>query len=217
MVSRSPMQTAMAHAFEHGMQVGACRRKPCRVGGLCWALYEILIWRAEREGARGAILGVAESYEHLLTVLATAIEPCARAVARLQTESRKQHKLEDRARLSAPVHAHALLCVEPPALVHALRLVQARLDRSRTALRDIIDSPQLRQSTLTKRSSLLLTAVYQHLAWGGLTYKEIFALVPDHSGPRGAKDRVRKRVYAKDARLPYAPPWRRRKRKNRAA
>ena len=47
---------------------------------------------------------------------------------------------------------------------------------------------------------MLLTAVWQHLDWGGLTYEEIYELVPSFGGVAKAKDVVRKRVATADAR-----------------
>jgi hypothetical protein len=61
-------------------------------------------------------------------------------------------------------------------------------------LRGLLVSRQLRQRADTKPADVLLTAVWQHLDWGGLTNAEIAQLVPDGNGTRGAADRVRKRV-----------------------
>jgi hypothetical protein len=62
-----------------------------------------------------------------------------------------------------------------------------------------LESTELGQPSDRKRSTLLLTAVYQHLRWGGFTYREIAKLVP-HSLRGQSYRRIVNRALGEDAR-----------------
>jgi hypothetical protein len=70
------------------------------------------------------------------------------------------------------------------------------------AVRNLFWSPELRQPAGNERSQLLLTATWQHLAWGGLSNPEILALLPPTTfgGRELMLDRIRKRLNEPNAR-----------------
>lgn len=80
----------------------------------------------------------------------------------------------------------------------------AELRSFEATTRSLVWSRQLQQPAGKTPSELLLTAIYQHLRWGGLKYDEIEALVLGKRW-KGADERVRARVKAANARslMPY--------------
>jgi hypothetical protein len=95
---------------------------------------------------------------------------------------------------------HDILCMRPGQLIVQMTALLLNLERFERELRGRVSSFELQQSGDKRAANLLLTAVYQHLHWGGLSYAEIATLVPDELGPLGAKERVRSRVRSDNAR-----------------
>lgn len=89
---------------------------------------------------------------------------------------------------------------EANALVARLASLRSGVDGLASGLRSNAWGAQHQQPSARKGSDLLLTAVWQHLDWGGLTYDEIFDLVPSAGTVTKAKDVVRKRVARPNAR-----------------
>lgn len=205
---RDPLMVAMAHVGRHGVgEVGHCEKQPCRAGGLCFALFELGTYQAERgDGPRGSLLRAAEESERLRVALASAAKPYARAVGALSRHARETHELEKNLK-HTPAHPHEEVCVTPPRLVAQVLLLLMGLNQSSVSLRAILDSTELRQpGTGDKPSQLLRRAVYQHLRWGGLSHREIATLIPDGMSEDGAAERVRRLVRQGDARSLYPGP-----------
>lgn len=193
----SPLQTARAHL--HGLGRSSCKRGPCRVAGLCHALVEIGEHRGELERSK-ELLEVLEQTHEVSKWLGYSGFRYVQALNALVEHGKARHASEENLGLARPAHDHALLCVRPLRIMRPLTAVLRSLDGFEEALRESVSSRALRQPADRKRADVLLTAVWQHLDWGGLTYAEIAKLVPDRNGPNGAAERVRARVRSKNAR-----------------
>jgi hypothetical protein len=198
---------AMEHVGLHGIQMEEplCPRWPCRVGGIAFALFEVADYQCQKPDTYGGI-EAARGFAELAMSL-------RRAIARARTASRKLadhgHEL-DRSE-SLEWHQHEVMCVRPARLLDRLSEVVDPLADDALALeRDLLGlvwSAELQQPRGRKPTKCLLTAVYQHLRWGGLPWHRIAILVPDGGGTRGAAMRVRKRAAGPDLRLvrPFRP------------
>jgi hypothetical protein len=100
-------------------------------------------------------------------------------------------------------HDH-MVCVGTAGVLAPAIELAAELRSVEATTRSLVWSRQLQQPAGKTPSELLLTAVYQHLRWGGLKYDEIEALVLGKRR-KGASERVRARVKAPNARslMPY--------------
>lgn len=193
----SPQHTARAHL--HGLEPSSCKRSPCRLAGVCHALIEITEHRAELERSK-ELLDVLEQTHEVSKWLGKSGFRYVEALNALVEHGKGRHASEATLRLAPPAHDHALLCVRPLRIMQPLTALLCSLDNFEEALRESVSSRALRQPADRKRADVLLTAVWQHLDWGGLTYAEIAKLVPDRNGPNGAAERVRARVRSKNAR-----------------
>ena len=202
--AKNPLATVLVHAFQrHGMQLeDRCTESPCRVGALCFALYEVLLYRDERDGARGKAVGAADAAEQLQSTLINAVGTYAARIAPLLRACSQRHKDEKQWGFATPAHAHDTLCVQPLEAMRKMFELIELLSPVANNLRAQVESPELRQSSQRKRQKLLRRAVYQHLAWGQLSEDEIAQLVPAEDGepPGGRAERFRKRIEAPDAR-----------------
>lgn len=120
-------------------------------------------------------------------------------VRELEESSSALHERERELAAPGTLHNHQLTCVLPrEALKHSVELLKI-LKVLDDKLPELIESSELKQAPTPNPRALLLTAVAQHLRWGGLKYREIMQLVPDGmSDDKG--ERVRQRVHAPDAR-----------------
>lgn len=177
-----PDARVVALTHLHGIEADGCRRRPCRIAGLCHALYEIVLYRDElrNEAIYLTAAGQLELVERGLTVekrrldsivnaldIGNGVEPPPRAVS---VRQRALGFAEIAERLAASVHELTDDC------------------------RRTIWSPELRQPVLDRRRDRLLLAVWQHLRDGGLSFEEIARLVPDRHGDTGRAERIRKRI-----------------------
>jgi hypothetical protein len=189
----NPMSTAIAHL--HTIQSDRCRENPCRVAGLCHALFELVQYRAQADGAAEFIEAANETE--------VMFEAGSRYLEMLDSLGKKAEEILQREIEQGPTferHDHEVLCVLPRCICQQVTELQRSLELFEDKLRAMPSSFQLQQSSHQKNCTLLLTAVYQHLKWGGLKYAEIAKLVPDDLGRKGADDRVRHRVKEPNAR-----------------
>ncbi len=194
----NPLYTATAHL--HGVEHDRCKKSPCRVAGLCHALYELVQFRDEVNVAT-PFIAAADETEVMRKAMFEAGIQYAKTLERRLVDSEKIHQQETEQEPSFQRHNHDVLCVCPERIIQLMAELQMLLEVFEDKLRSLPGSFQLQQSSYSKRSTLLLTAVYQHLRWGGLKYAKIAELVPDELGKKkGADERVRGRVKGPNAR-----------------
>lgn len=199
-IPESPGAIALRHVILHGVQVEPrCSHKPCRLGGLCFALFEVAQYKNEMEGA-AAVVAAAEQAESMQRVLATSGKAYAQSLSALVKFGQKFHTQESTGGVPSVLHDHETICVRPKVAWLKFEALTKNLAPFGDSLRNLISNTELRQTSRRKRGTLLLTATYQHLKWGGFTYREIAVLVPDKLGRTGVVERVRKRCKAKEAR-----------------
>jgi hypothetical protein len=187
---------AIAEAHIHHSGPGQCAESPCRRAGVCHALAEILQYKLESERlaplarvadlshqARAWLDGVGHAYGQALAEL---LEFVAAAPVNTPPLSPNSELVSER----------------PERILRSLTEILSDTDGYEEAVRTLFWSPELRQVGRNKRSQLLLTATWQHLAWGGFSNSEILALVPPTTaGGRVLKlDRIRKRIDEPNAR-----------------
>jgi hypothetical protein len=190
---------AIATAHLHELQGPECSKRPCRLAGLCHALYELLQYRIERANMKTVLVAI-EQTERMRKTVRLARKQYHSGLAALREENEERHRSERNRRLKTPGHDHDVLCVRPGLVLLAMDALLASAGSMEEGLRGLLWSPELQQPNDNRASDLLLTAVYQHLHWGGLTYREIAEFVPDNDRRRGAADRARSRVRSADAR-----------------
>ncbi len=189
----------VAEAHLHGLEASRCSRSPCRTAGLCHALYELVQYRREVTDPQG-VIAAANAAEAMRKALQNAGDQFMPILEKLIEQSDRRHG--DAVQLGA-VEArseHEILCTRPGQLVCQLTGLLLNVDRFERELRGRVWSFELQQSGDKRSANLLLTAVYQHLRWGGISCAEIATLVPDEVGSRGAEERVRSRVRSENAR-----------------
>ena len=181
----------VATAHLHGIeQRRSCTRNPCRLAGLCLALFEVLQYERERKKL-GPVLDAADTTEEAMALLVSARDRHATTVKRLNRyANRRKTKWENR----SDRDGRRRLQNQARSLVPRFFELLTEVDTLARALLAVAWSPQHRQTSRRKRSDMLLTAVWQHLDWGGLTYTEIYELVPSLAVVEDVKDVVRKRV-----------------------
>lgn len=194
-------QELAAHHL-HGAGDDSCNLKPCRLGGVCHALAEIARFEAERRTLRSALETI-EAANEAQKWLATSGERFAEALRALASYGHNQH-------LGPRFHDHVALCDQPLAVLVRLDELAASIAGLDERLRDLFWRPEHRRRRNEKGADWLLTAVWQHLDWGGFTYQEVFEFVPDRdpkrvrvtnpAARRALVDRVRKRIQSGEAR-----------------
>jgi hypothetical protein len=194
-----PWATARAHLHPFG-RGEPCTTNPCRLAALCLALFEVLQHQSEAQGLT-ALLDAAAKTESTWTWLRTDGHRYVEALTTLSAYGKDRHRFEHAHGLGVQAHDHDTVCVRPQQIIGVLVVLLRALEGFGDALLESPWSNELRQHGRRPRSShLLLRAVCQHLRWGGFTYGAIATLIPDGNGPRGAAERVRKRVAMPDAR-----------------
>lgn len=186
-----PRFTAIAH--QHAFGDRGCERSPCRIAGICLALDELVTYRDEAKAGAPFIIA-ADATEEMLKAFDKAASRYVEVLGTFAGYATERHDVSGRR------HGHQVMCVQPEQVVDDMTALRSSLETLERDLRGVLSSFQLQQRRGTKRSALLLTAVYQHLHWGGLTYAEIASLVPDDHGRRSAEERVRSRVKEPNAR-----------------
>ena len=194
--AESPLHTSMAHF--HRDDQPTCKKQPCRIWGLCLALYELVQYRDELKVA-APFIEAADQTENLRRAILDAGVNYHETFEWFRTQSLEHHRLDSEFDLGLPRHNHNLLCKRPQQILVSLTALEVLVEHFEGELRELTFSFELQQSNHEKRSSLLLTAVYQQLKRGGITYSEIAELVPDELGKKGADERVRKRVKSPNA------------------
>lgn len=199
----SPALTAAAHLHEFGAPI--CNKNPCRAAGLCLALHELVQYRAELEQLK-PVLDAADLTEEASRWLGSVGFRYANALDALVAYGKKQHAREKKINAAVPIHDHDRICVRPAQVYRLMTAFLVSLNRLDSDLRSTAWSRELQQPLYGKRNAPLLTAVWQHLDWGGFTYEAIFELVPTFKIPGNVKDAVRKRVRpTRDKRVPETP------------
>ena len=189
----------VAEAHLHGLGPSRCSRSPCRTAGLCHALYELVQYRHEAKDPEG-VIAAANAAEAMRKALLKAGNEFMPVLERLLNQSVERHRHAVELGIVEPRSEHEILCVRPEQLAVQTTTLLLNLDRFERELRGRIRSFELQQSGDKRPGNLLLTAVYQHLRWGGISYAEIARLVPDESGPQGMEERIRSRVKSENAR-----------------
>jgi len=177
-----------------------CPNSPCRLGGVCFALHELLQYKRETGSRRSqAIIATMNAAYELWRLLREQILKCGPLVRELDETSRELHEWEQEHGALGMLHNHQLTCILPrEALKHSVEVLRV-LKTLDDKLPGLIETSELSQAPVPNRRALLLTAVAQHLRWGGITHKEIAQLVPDGMREDGG-ERVRQRARATDAR-----------------
>jgi len=198
--AEDPKSVSLAHS--HGARESSCRKSPCRVGGLCYALRELLQYR-EGISQGGEFIAAADKTEDMCI----ATDAYVGQLRSLLNQGLDAHDSEADDSPDFVSHDHDMLCVLPYRLIELITEMRPLLDSLTLKLRGHFYSFELQQSNHRKRSDLLLTAVLQHLDWGGLKAEEIYALVPDGDGQLGFRERLDYRLGLKNARsiIPYVP------------
>lgn len=189
----------VAEAHLHGLEPSRCSRRPCRTAGLCHALYELVQYRREVTDPQG-IIAAANAAETMRKALQKAGNQFMPILEKMLDQGDQRHRDAVQVGAVEARSEHEILCNRPGQLVVQLTRLLLNVDRFERELRGRVSSFELQQSGDKRSANLLLTAVYQHLHWGGISYAEIAALVPDDVGPRGAEERVRARVRSENAR-----------------
>ncbi len=199
--SRSADAWLMATEHSHGMGERSCRVRPCRLGGLCYALKE-LEWYRDTVNGTAQFIDAANETEVLRKALSKAAIRYRKTIKRLVDNSEKIHSLDTEQVPHWQSHDHGVLCVRPRRIIQRMTELQMLLEVFEDKLRGIPQSFQLQQSSHGKHSHLLLTAVRQHLNWGGLSNAEIATLVPDGLGTKDDShlERVRHAIRETNAR-----------------
>jgi hypothetical protein len=187
---------AVAEAHLHHSGPGRCDESSCRRAGVCHALAEILQYKLESERL-GTLARVADLSHQARVWLDGAGHAYAQALAELL-------EFVAAAPANSPLLAsnRELVSERPARILRSLMAILSDSEGYEDAVRNLFWSPELRQVGRNKRSQLLLTATWQHLAWGGFSNPEILALVPPTTaGGRVLKlDRIRKRIDEPNAR-----------------
>lgn len=185
---------AEAHIHHNGPQ--RCTESPCRRGGVCHALAEILAYKLEFERL-GTLRRVAELTHQVRARLEGEGHAYGMGLAELL-----EFAEGDLARTIPAFQNKEVVLERPTRILRALTELLSATEGYEAAVRDLFWSPELRQSSTRKRSQLLLTATCQHLAWGGFSNAEILELVsPTTAGSTALKlDRIRKRIDEPNAR-----------------
>jgi hypothetical protein len=173
--AEDPWNTANAHM--HGKDGRSCTKTKCRVGGLCYALKELLFYKRGQAGA-APFIAAADDTETMCKAMFKAGGRYIKTLERLRNDSQTLHQQEAE-------HHHEILCVRPAHILKLMIELQRSLVNFEDELRGLLWSFQLQQSSHAKGGHLLLSAVRQHLAWGGLEDEEIAELVPDGLGTIG--------------------------------
>ena len=167
--AKDPLRTAMVHAFAHGIQTsGLCDARPCRVGVMSFALYEIVLYERERTGS--PLVPAAEAAEQLASVLRTEFTRFGPSMLQPFLRARAQHDLEAK-HLKAVMHPRELVCEGPGWLSSTMLHRIVGLEGFGKAARNRLESSELQQSRSSKRSKLLLNSVYQNRRSGSLSPK----------------------------------------------
>ncbi len=193
--AKDPAHTAEAHL--HSVDPGGrCSRSPCRVAGLGLALHEMTQFRAELETLAPFRLAAVSTHELLGAFRAVGAD----YLTGLLEHGKAAHRFEGQIDASVATHDHDLLCIRPVRILLKLADVFKELKEFDGKLREVFWSAELQQPGGKKRGARLLTAVCQHLYWGGVSYKEIHELAHGQSGNNGVADKIRMRVGSPDAR-----------------
>lgn len=187
---------AIAEAHMHHSGPASCVVSQCRLGGVCHALAEILTYKRESEQL-STLVRVAELTHQVRTWLDRDGHAYGQALAELL------EVVEVASAKTPPLAKNKDLVSERPTrILTSLMAILSETESYEDALRNIFWSPELRRPSRLGRSQLLLTATWQHLAWGGHSDSEILALVPPTTaGGRKLKlDRIRKRIDEPNAR-----------------
>jgi hypothetical protein len=195
--ANNPHDTAEAHL--HGLGGALCEESPCRLAGICHALYELTQYRIEARDAEGHI-AAADATEQMRKVLRKHGAEYAITLERLLAQSVERHRVNGEIGRTEPASRHEIFCTLPAQTLQEMTGFLLTLERFEGELRASMSSFELQQSGDKRPRDLLLTAVYQHLRWGGLKYEQIAELVPDGLGVRDAAERVRARVNSDNAR-----------------
>jgi hypothetical protein len=187
---------ALAEAHIHHSGSGSCIERPCRRGGVCHALADLVAYKRESEQL-GTLVRVADLTHPVRMWLDGDGHAYGRALAGLL------EAVQAAPAGTGPLSWSKELVSERPArILYLLMAILSETEGYEEAVRDLFWSRALRQLGGRKRSQLLLTATWQHLAWGGFSNTEILALVPPTtSGGRAQKlERIRKRIDEPNAR-----------------
>ncbi len=190
-----PALTASAHGHAFGEN---CTKSPCRAAGLCLALQELIQFKAEAQDPEGFIVAADET-EHMRKELQKNGDQYVKALEILLRRSEERHQRLETLCAKELEGQHELLCELPVQVLQQMADLRDSLEKLEGGLRGAVWTFELQQSGDKRSANLLLTAVCQHLKWGGLTYAEIARLIPE-GGPQGAAERVRKRVKSDNAR-----------------
>jgi hypothetical protein len=198
-----PHAVSLEHVLLHGIQQDGvrCTASPCRLGAVCFALYELIQYRLEfASPCVQAMVAAGDACERLCNTASKQSLQLEETMGALMRSSAERH-LEETRYSGTRLHDHELTCERPLELVRLTEALLKTLEQFANDVRAPLQSPQLSQSLAEKGSDLLLTAVYQHLAWGKISYAQAAELVPDGLAGSTAAGRVRHRVKkAPDAR-----------------
>ncbi|MDX2053050.1 MAG: hypothetical protein SFV15_11695 [Polyangiaceae bacterium] len=195
---RQPGPTETAEFHLHGYGSTTCTKSPCRAAGLCHALYEVVQYR--REAANEEIIEAADATELMRKAFRKYGDKYMKTLEALSARSDQRHRQLRALGRKEPRSEHETLCRLPERAIIEMSALRSTLEELEERLRGYNSSFELQQSRDKRSADLLLTAVYQHLRWGGLTYSEIARLVPDGRGSRGEIARIRDRIKSPNQR-----------------
>lgn len=191
-----PTETAAFHL--HGYESTTCTKSPCRAAGLCHALHELVQHR--NEVADKEIIKAADATELMRKTFRKCGDKYMETLEALSARSDERHRQLRSLGRKEPRSVHETLCRLPERAIIEMATLNETLNELEQRLRAHNWSFDLQQSQDKRPADLLLTAVYQHLRWGGLTYAEIARLVPDGRGSIGEIARIRDRIKSPNQR-----------------
>jgi len=188
----------VALSHNHSQASLNCRKKPCNIEALCFALEELVRFRSEATELE-PFINAADQTENMRRAHHMALSTYMETLEWFRKTSEEQHRLERHLESFPSQLDRELICDLPYKILELSTSLQVLLERLETKLRSIPLSFTLQQSNHKKRSKFLLTAICQHLSRGGYKPEAIAEMVPDQLGTIGAAERYRQKIKEPNA------------------
>ena len=182
----------VALSHNHSQASLNCRKSPCNIEALCFALEELVRFRSEATEL-APLINAADQTENMRRAHHRALSNYMETLEWFRKTCEEQYRLERHLGSFPSQLDRELICDLPYKILELSTSLQVLLERLETELRGIPLSFTLQQSNHKKRSKFLLTAVCQHLSRGGYKPEVIAEMVPDQLGALGAAERFRQK------------------------
>jgi hypothetical protein len=188
----------VALSHNHSQASLNCRKSPCKIEALCFALEELVRFRSEATEL-APLINAADQTEDMRWSHQNALSKYMETLEWFRKTCEEQLRLERHLEIFPSQLEPELICDLPYKIFDLSTQLQGLLERFETKLRGIPWSFTFQQSNHKKRSKLLLTAVCQHLRRGGYKPEVIAEMVPDELGTIGAGERFRQKIKEPNA------------------